>query len=132
MQALSLEVWDRAKPVRSKNGASAFFVHVSDDYEYSYTYLALLPKIMFIFFPRLLPIMTKRKFLDLKVKQGKGVIWLFLKAALSLTTAIDSFRRDLYFIDLNFDRFIYKFDQITPFPCFVHTPKTGMGPEPTR
>jgi len=71
MQALSLEVWDRAKPVRSKNGASAFFVHVSDDYEYSYTYLALLPKIMFIFFPRLLPIMTKRKFLDLKVKQGK-------------------------------------------------------------
>jgi len=42
----------------------------------------------------------------MKVKQGKSVIWLFLKMPLSLSI-MESSRRDL-FIDVDVDRFIFK------------------------
>jgi len=60
----------------------------------------------------------------MKVKQGKSVIWLFLK--ILMNNHIESSRRDL-FIDMIVDSFIFNNNLITLAPCFTFIPKTAVG-----
>jgi len=57
-------------------------------------------------------------------KQGKSVIWLFLKNT-PMENHMKSYRQDL-FIDMAVDRFIFKNNQITLSPCFSFTFKAGV------
>jgi len=41
----------------------------------------------------------------MKIKQGKSVIWLFLKIFIRIIMSMESSRRDI-FIDMDVDRFI--------------------------
>ena len=64
------------------------------------------------------------------LKQGKSVIWLFLKTPLtSITISMEGSRRDL-FINMADVGFIFKNNPITLFPCFffidVGLPKTWV------
>jgi len=63
----------------------------------------------------------------MKVKRGKSIKRLFLKVVYLFEKKIsmESSRRDL-FIDM-VDRFIFKNNQITLYPCFTFTTKIGVG-----
>jgi len=56
----------------------------------------------------------------MRVKQEESVIWLFFKIPLWIKISMES-SWDL-FIDMVFDRFIFKNHQITLFPCFTFIP----------
>jgi len=66
----------------------------------------------------------------MKVKQGKSVIWLFLKINLSTNHINEKVSsraltcRELA-IDMVVHGGIFKFNQITLFPCFTFIPKLG-------
>jgi len=62
----------------------------------------------------------------MNVKQGKSVIWLFLKILLWVTISVKISWRDL-FIDMVVDRFVCKNNQIVLFPCLTFILKAGLG-----
>jgi len=63
--------------------------------------------------------------LGMKVKQGKGVIWLFMKMNLSTTISMKRSRRELS-IDMVIQRGIYKNKHITHLPCSTSISKKGL------
>jgi len=69
--------------------------------------------------------------LDIKVKQGEVVIWLFLLVDLWITTLIESFRRRAVH-RYGCLKFIFKNNIITLLSRFTFIPKTDMGLPKTR
>jgi len=61
----------------------------------------------------------------MKVKQGKSVIWLFLKINLSTTTSMKRSRRELS-IDIVIQRGIFQNNQTTLFSSFTFILKTEV------
>jgi len=62
--------------------------------------------------------------LNVTVKQGESVIWLFLKINISITISMKRSRQELS-IDMVIHWGIFKYKEIALLPCFTFIPKTA-------
>jgi len=60
--------------------------------------------------------------LDMRVQEGKSVIWLYLKMNLPINKSMKRSRQEL-----SIDMVVHKNGQITLFLCCIFIPKTGLG-----